>query len=50
MAYFKINGVDYSHLVKDLKVNKSAKYTSQTNAAGDAVVDIVNAKRTIERI
>lgn len=48
MAYFKINGKDYSNIVNALKVNKSANYNAQTNAAGDTVVDFINHKRTIE--
>lgn len=48
MAYFKINNNDYSNIVNSLKVKKSANYTSQTNAAGDTVVDYVNSKRVIE--
>jgi hypothetical protein len=48
MAYFKINDVDFSPYVNALKVNKEAKYNLQTNAAGNAVVDYINAKRTIE--
>ena len=48
MAYFKINGKDYSHIVNALKVVKSANYNAQTNAAGDTVVDFINHKRTIE--
>jgi hypothetical protein len=48
MAYFKINGVDYSMYVNELKVNRVANYTAQTNAAGNSVVDYINAKREIE--
>lgn len=48
MAYFKINGKDYSNIVNALKVNKSAHYNAQTNAAGDTVVDFINHKRAIE--
>lgn len=48
MAYFEIGGKDISHLVNELKVNKSANYTSQTNAAGNTVVDYINTKRVIE--
>lgn len=48
MAYFKINGVDYSTFVSGLKVTKTHIYTSQTNAAGDTVADYINAKRVIE--
>jgi hypothetical protein len=48
MAYLKINGVDFSMYVNQLKVSKEANYNAQTNAAGDTVVDFINAKRTIE--
>lgn len=48
MAYFKMNGVDYSHCVNALKVSRSANYNAQTNAAGDTVVDYINHKRAIE--
>lgn len=48
MAYFKINGVDYSMYVNELKITKSANYSAQTNAAGNTVVDYINSKRTIE--
>lgn len=48
MAYFKINGVDYSMYVNELKVNKKANYNAKVNAHGDTVVDLINHKRTIE--
>lgn len=48
MAYFKIDGTDYSMYVSSLKVTRNNKYTSKTNAAGDTVVDFINYKRTIE--
>ena len=48
MAYFMINGVDYSKCVNELKISKSTNYNSQTNAAGDTVVDYVSRKRTIK--
>ena len=48
MEYFKINNTDFSHIVKTLKVNKTVNYNSQTNAAGNTVVDYINKKRTIE--
>ena len=48
MAYFKINGVDFSMCVNKLDIKKTANYTSQTNAAGNTVVDYINSKRTIE--
>ena len=48
MSYFKINGRDYSNIVGSLKVDKKHTYNAQTNAAGNTVVDYINAKRTIE--
>lgn len=48
MSYFKINNVDYSQYVNQLKVNKEANYNAQVNAAGNTVVDYINAKRVIE--
>lgn len=48
MEYVKINNVDISKYVNELKVNKKANYNAQTNAAGNTVVDYVNAKREIE--
>lgn len=48
MAYFKINGVDFSNCVNALKINSSATYSAQTNAAGNTVVDYINTKRKIE--
>ena len=48
MAYFKINGEDFSMYVNELRVKKAANYNAQTNAAGDTVVDYINSKRSIE--
>ena len=48
MNYFKINGVDYSMYTNKLKINKTAQCNTQTNAAGDTVVDILGAKRSFE--
>ena len=48
MAYFKINGIDFSHCVNGLNIKNKASYNAQTNAAGDTVVDYINHKRTIE--
>lgn len=48
MAYLKINDTDISMYVSGLKVSRAANYTSQTNAAGNTVVDYINTKRTIE--
>lgn len=48
MAYFKINGVDYSMYVNELNITREANYNAQMNAHGDTVVDLINHKRTIE--
>ena len=47
-TYFKINNIDFSKYVNELKVDTEANYNAQTNAAGDSVVDYINKKRTIE--
>ena len=48
MAYFKIGSTDFSNIVNELKVDNTSNYNSQTNAAGDTVVDYINTKRIIE--
>lgn len=48
MSYFKINNIDFSKYVNELKVETDVNYSAQTNAAGDSVVDYINKKRTIE--
>lgn len=48
MSYLKINGVDYSMYVNALNIETDTIYNAQTNAAGNTVVDYINAKRTIE--
>lgn len=48
MAYFMIDGTDYSMFVNELNVSKEANYNAQTNAAGNTVVDFINHKRVIE--
>lgn len=48
MSYLKINGVDYSMYVNALNITSDTIYNAQTNAAGNTVVDYINAKRTIE--
>lgn len=47
MTYFKIGSKDYSDHVNELKVDTITNYNSQTNAAGNTVVDYINKKRTI---
>lgn len=48
MAYFKIGDTDFSKYVNSLKVKTRNNYTALNNAAGDTVVDYINAKREIE--
>ena len=48
MAYFKIGKTDFSNIVNELKIDNTSNYKSQTNAAGDTVVDYINTKRIIE--
>ena len=48
MEYFKINNIDFSKYINELKVNKTSVYNAQTNASGDSVVDYINSKREIE--
>lgn len=48
LAYFKIGNRDYSNYVNKLKISEKNIYNSQTNAAGNTVVDFINKKRTIE--
>ena len=48
MEYFIIDGFDFSPFVNELSIEKEFNYNAQTNAAGDTVVDLINAKRTIE--
>ena len=48
MAYFKIGQNDYSAITSGLKVINTNAYHSQTNAAGDTVVDYITTKRNIE--
>lgn len=48
MTYFKIGNTDFSDYVSSLRVTSAANYNSQTNAAGNMVVDYINTKREIE--
>lgn len=47
VGYFKIGNNDYSLCTSGLKIASAANYNSQTNAAGNTVVDYINKKRTI---
>lgn len=46
MAYFKINGTDFSSLVSGLKVGYETLVSDNSgrNAAGNTVIDVVNKK------
>ena len=46
MAYLKINGVDYSHLISGLKVGYETLVSDNSgrNAAGNTVIDVINHK------
>jgi hypothetical protein len=46
--YFKINDINFSMYVNELNVQTENIFNSQTNAAGDTVVDFVNKKRQVE--
>lgn len=48
MAYFMINGNDYSMYVNKLQVGKNHIYKSLTNASGNTIVKYVNSKRVIQ--
>ena len=48
MAYFKINGIDFSMYVNKLKVGIEHKYKGRTNASGNTLVKYTNTKRIIE--
>ncbi len=47
MAYFKINGVDYSQYVNKLTIQTNHVYNARTNAAGDKKVKYINSKKII---
>lgn len=46
MAYFKVNGKDFSHLVSGLKVGYETLVSDNSgrNAAGNTVIDVINRK------
>jgi len=47
MAYFKINGVDYSRYVNKLNVQTNHIYNARTNASGNKSVKLINSKKII---
>lgn len=48
MSYFTIGENDYSNICNKLSITNKANYNAQTNAAGNTVVEYINAKREIE--
>ena len=46
MAYFKINNIDFSHLVSGMKVGYETLVSDNSgrNAAGNTVLDVINRK------
>ncbi len=48
MAYFKINGTDYSLYVNQLLIDTKHKYTARENAAGNLMVKYITKKRNIK--
>lgn len=46
MAYFKINGHDYSNYVNQLKIGRQAIYKTVTTSNGNTVAKYLNTKRT----
>lgn len=47
MAYFKINGVDFSQYVNKLTVQTNHIYNARTNASGNTSVKLINSKKVI---
>lgn len=47
--YFKINNIDFSHLVSGLKVGYETLVSEDSgrNAAGDTVLDVINKKKKV---
>lgn len=47
--YFKINNIDFSHLVSGLKVGTETLVSENSgrNANGDTVIDVVNTKKKV---
>lgn len=48
MAYFKINGVDFSPYVNKLLVDTKHKYTARENASGNLLTKYITKKRNIQ--
>ena len=48
MAYFKLNGTDYSQYVNKLVVDTTHKYTARENASGNLMVKYITAKKKLQ--
>lgn len=48
MAYFKINGTDYSMYVNKLLIDTKHKYTARENASGNLMVKYITKKHNIQ--
>lgn len=48
MAYFKIDGTDFSQYVNKLNVQTKHKYTARENATGTLLVKYITAKKTVQ--
>lgn len=48
MAYFKINGKDYSMYVNKLLVDTKHKYTARENASGNLMVKYITKKHNVQ--
>lgn len=46
--FFKIEDVDFSHIVAKLNIEKQHNYKSQVSAGGTTTVEYINSKRQIE--
>ena len=47
MAYFKLNGNDYSQYVNKLTIDNKHKYTARENASGNLMVKYITKKRNV---
>lgn len=48
MAYFKINGTDYSMYVNKLVIDTKHKYTARENASGNLMVKYITKKHNVQ--
>lgn len=46
--FFKIEDMNFSHIISKLNINKKHNYKSQVSAGGTTTVEYINAKREIE--